>query len=118
MKTKQKKLVPDTWNVEFHHVSYVFPSGGEYYHIERDRLDEIREECKVFGIQFINSSKWIAQLQGKVWIKKRHLYEMANIIKKQKPNNKIDWNQTYHYIEVRSQLDALHAQMSANNEFE
>ena len=118
MKTNKNKLVPDSWNETYHHISYVLPNGKEYYHVERWQLDVIREDCNVFGIPLVHVSNLIAHLQGKFWIKKRHLYEMAEIIRKYKPDNKINWNHTYYYIEIKSQLDELQKQMARNDEFE
>jgi hypothetical protein len=118
MKKGKKTLVTDTWNEEYYHVSYVLPNGNEYYHIEIAQIDAVRKDCNVFGIPLTNVSNLIADLIGKIWIQKRHLYEMIEIIQRRKPNNSINWNHTFYFIEIRLQLDKLHQSMSYNNEFE
>jgi hypothetical protein len=118
MRTKKTTRELNTWEVTPLHVSFTLPNGNQYYHIEMGRLDDIRVKETYYGITFTNVSTWIAHLQGYVWIEKRHLFELAKIIQDRRQNNKIDWEQTFWMIEVKSQLKNLHRSMEANNEFE
>lgn len=48
-----------------------------------------------------NFSLWINQLLSKNWAGKATLYELAKIIQKEVPENKIDWKETFHIIEEK-----------------
>lgn len=46
-----------------------------------------------------NLSEWIMHLMAKRWIDKDMLYQLASEIKRQCPNNSIDWEATFFEVE-------------------
>ncbi|PBI88402.1 hypothetical protein BSF41_25300 [Flavobacterium sp. ACN2] len=49
-------------------------------------------------------SEWINHLMTKTWIEENILYELASLIQKEFPNNKIDWTETFFPVEKRLYL--------------
>lgn len=48
---------------------------------------------------FPNISDWVVALCGKNWASKRMVLKLCDIIKRIKPNNTINWCDTYRYID-------------------
>jgi hypothetical protein len=69
-------------------------SNDSIYTIPKANLDDILN--KVDG-EII--SDWINQLLGKTWIEHSILYEVAQIIVREFPKNKIDWQSTFFMVE-------------------
>jgi hypothetical protein len=113
----KKNQEVNTWKIFKWGLRFVRSNGNQDYYIENERLDEIRNEYEYYGVKLKNVSDWIDHLRKKQWIEKRHLLELAEIIKERKPKNKIDWDQTFWLIEVASALRNLHDLMEKNNEF-
>ena len=66
---------------------------GKFYEGRISDLDEVRE------LNDLNQSEWIIHLMGKTWINSKILYELAQVIKKEFPNSKINWEQTFLVVE-------------------
>ena len=73
----------------------LIPQGedGSYYPIQIAELEEIR------GDNESGLSEWIMQLLDKTWISPELLYEMAVLIQITKPDNQINWRNTFAVVE-------------------
>ncbi|MEP2508478.1 MAG: hypothetical protein ABJH72_03940 [Reichenbachiella sp.] len=65
--------------------------GNDLYTIPLVHLDEVREE---------NLSEWVLQLEEKKWVSYELLQNLADIIKKECPDNTIDWNTTFSMVRL------------------
>jgi hypothetical protein len=65
------------------------------YDIEKSRLMRVRTHEK----EFSNISEWVAHLSGKTWASKRMMLLLCDMIKRIHPNNEINWDETYRYID-------------------
>lgn len=63
------------------------------YQIRKEELGKTLEDS--------NFSLWINQLLSKNWADKETLHELAQIIEKEVPNNNIDWEETFDFIEEK-----------------
>jgi hypothetical protein len=68
------------------------PENYQAYQIGFDELDEVRSFDQ-------NSSEVVAHLCGKTWTSYENLIDLCELIKKHKPNNRINWERTYAKIE-------------------
>jgi hypothetical protein len=50
-------------------------------------------------------SEWVMQILPKTWSNTTMLYELAQIIEQEFPENKIDWNKTFFTVEKAKFLD-------------
>ena len=72
--------------------------GGNYI-IRKAELDEIR------GSIATGLSEWVMQLLDKTWVTPLLLYELAALIQKVKPNNEINWQNTFSVVEKKNYLE-------------
>lgn len=63
------------------------------YQIRKEELGKTLEDS--------NFSLWINQLLSKNWADKETLHELVQIIEKEVPNNNIDWEETFDFIEEK-----------------
>lgn len=80
---------------------FIDRSKDPVYIIPKDRF---LETLKI-GDKLI--SDWIHQLLGKTWMEHDPLYEIAKIIVRENPNNKIDWHLTFFMVEKKFYLDKV-----------
>jgi hypothetical protein len=113
MEAKNQEYI---WKESSSSVYFVRSKNDDPYHIELNRLDKIRKTHEYCGIQFTNISDWVVQLKGKSWIQSNHLSELAHLIQKQRPENKIDWVQTLEFIDVVAQRERLRESIQQNKE--
>jgi hypothetical protein len=73
---------------------------GDYnYEISKFGMDQIR---RVGG----DCSDWVLQILNKTWLDdKSILYQLAQIIQQECPENKIDWESTFFIVEKKEYLD-------------
>jgi hypothetical protein len=65
--------------------------GNIIYDIPKQELPKTRTED--------NLSEWIMQLMYKTWINTEILYQLAVVIKREFPDNPIDWRKTFFIVE-------------------
>lgn len=71
------------------------------YHINKKGLDKSRnhDPYTVGDRKYENVSEWVCHLSEKGWASKRMMLLLCDIIKRVCPDNKIDWEETYRFIE-------------------
>jgi hypothetical protein len=61
-------------------------------------------------------SEWIMQLFTKTWINTDILYKLAQLIKREFPDNIIDWRKTFFAVEKSKYLDSLGDVLTAKSD--
>ena len=79
----------------------LIPQGevGGYYQIRTAELDEIR------GGNNSGLSEWIMQLLDKIWVNPTLLYELAVLTQRIRPENQINWRDTFAVVEKKNYLE-------------
>ena len=58
-------------------------------------------------IDGIEISEWIEHLQSKKWMSQFDLYNLADLIQTEFPNNTINWDETFYPVEKQSFINEL-----------
>lgn len=79
----------------------LIPQGedGGYYHIRTAELEDIRGDSEQ-GL-----SEWTMQLLDKTWITPTMLYDLACLTQKIRPDNRINWRNTFAVVEKKNYLE-------------
>jgi len=85
-------------------------SSNSIYTIPKANLDDALNEVDGKII-----SDWINQLLGKTWIEHSILYEVAQIIVREFPKNKIDWQSTFFIVERHFHDEEVKRKMAIEN---
>ena len=108
MKNKTPKA--GEWNVDEAGRVYFLITPQDAYTLHD--LDKVRPREHIDpGLMAFNVSEWVAHLRDKLFIHKRHLYELAGIIGRRHPQAPINWTETFYLIEVSSLLKSLYRQV-------
>ena len=90
--------LPSSIAVQDDNVSIPQGDDGGYYHIRTAELEGIRGDSE-YAL-----SEWTMQLLDKTWINPMLLYELAVLTQKLKPNNRINWRNTFTIVEKKNYL--------------
>jgi hypothetical protein len=78
------------------HLTYIVRT--RFYNRDYDIQKRLLADICNYEVGFENISEWVAHLSGKTWASKRMVLLLCDHIKRLHPDNKINWDETYRFI--------------------